>query len=114
MRANIRVIKKFSEISQEALLRYCDTWRTKEQLQKIQEEHYFQLNPYTLREVYNPNTWCNGVFLTKEGHALLKKVVKIADHYNFDDSDSMTDYYSVNFSFHIELGKWNKPFVDGE
>jgi len=40
--------------------------------------------------------------------------VEIVDYYNFDDSDSMTDYYHVNFAFHLSLGKWDKLFIDGK
>jgi len=38
---------------------------------------------------------------------------QIANYYNYDDSDSMTDYYSVNFSLHLGLGEYDKPFIDG-
>lgn len=40
---------------------------------------------------------------TTEGEALLKRVKEIVQAYNFDDSDSMSDYYRVNFSQNIEF-----------
>ena len=50
--------------------------------------------------------------MTEEGHNLLKEAVKIAEQYNYDNSDSMTDYYDVNFGFNIWIGKWNKEFKE--
>lgn len=47
---------------------------------------------------------------TQKGKALLKKITEIANRDNWDNSDSMTDYFDVNFYFHLEVGKWNKPF----
>ena len=55
---------------------------------------------------------CNGTYLTKEGHDLLKRVVEIVNQYNYNHSDAMTDYYIVNFSFDLELGKWDKPMIE--
>lgn len=30
--------------------------------------------------------------------------------YNYDDSDSMIDYFSTNFYTHVSVGKWDKPY----
>lgn len=113
MRADKKIKKDFTEISESSLSFHRDNHYTPEQLKKLQEKTYHQLNEYVLRREYDANGWCNGLFLTERGHNFLKRVVEIADHYNFDDSDSMTDYYHVNFSFSLALGKWDKPFVDG-
>lgn len=32
------------------------------------------------------------------------------DSYNYDDSDSMIDYFSTNFYTHVSVGKWDKPY----
>jgi len=40
---------------------------------------------------------------TSEGEALFKRVKEIVQAYNFDDSDSMSDYYHVNFSQKVEF-----------
>lgn len=114
MKADRRVIAMFKDLSEFAVLRYTQQGiRTKAQLKQMQEGNYFQLSEPSLRRPYNPDVWYNGVFLTKAGHTLLQRVVRISDHYNFDDSDIQTDYSSRNFSFNLSLGKWNKPFVDG-
>ena len=41
-----------------------------------------------------------------------KRIVEIADYYNYDNSNTQTDYYDVNFSFDLNLGKWNKEFIE--
>jgi len=113
MKADIRIKRSFEELMDYIFMRYKQNHYTPDQVKQLQGEGYHQLNPYTLRGDYDPDHWCNGVFLTEEGHKFLKRVVEIADHYNYDDSDIQTDYYSVNFSFSLSLGKWDKPFIDG-
>jgi len=110
MEADFDVVKNFSDIDEDVKNRYIDDYRTEEHIKTMQESGYCQLNSYTLRDNFNPDVWCNGVFLTEAGHKLLKRVVEIADQYNYDNSDSMTDYYDVNFSFRMEIGKWDKHF----
>ena len=115
MECNFKVIKDFKDISESAFfeLEHRNNY-TKEQIKEIQLQKYHQLNSYTLKEDYNLISWCNGIFLTEKGHNLLKEVVKIADFYNYDNSDSQTDYYDVNFAFHINLGGgFDKDFIDG-
>lgn len=113
MKASIRIKKRLEEIGGYALAKAERNHYTKDQILSLQNEAYHQLNEFTLRRDFDADYWCNGVFLTEEGHAFLKRVVEIADQYNYDDSDSQTDYYSVNFSFHLSLGRWDKPFIDG-
>ena len=40
--------------------------------------------------------------------------MQIVNQYNYDNSDSQTDYFDVNFYTHLNLGKWNKPFIEVE
>ena len=103
--------KDFKDIPEKSLCECENRNYNREQIKINQENKYHQLNKYTLLENYNKN-WCNGVFLTEEGHNLLKEAVKIAEQYNYDNSDSMTDYYDVNFGFNIWIGKWNKEFKE--
>ncbi|GAG40117.1 unnamed protein product, partial [marine sediment metagenome] len=114
MKADRKIKQNFSDISEKAFLDYGSRLYAKDRVRDLQTESYHQLNQYILRQPYNKDSWCNGVFLTQKGHNLLKGVVEIADYYNFDDSDIQTDYYSVNFSLNLNLGKWNKAFIDGE
>lgn len=112
MQAPIRVKQLPEEISQDAINFYCDSCRSGESLRNMQKESNNQLN-HNFGE-YDQNKWCNGVFLTAEGHAALKRMAEITQPYNWDNSDSQTDYFDVNFYLHMELGKWNEAFKDGE
>ncbi len=113
MKADFKVVKDFEDISDFAVkdyIEYRNAVMDKEQLKKLQNEDYHQVSP--TRKEHNPDTWNNGVFLTKEGHELIKRITEIADQYNYDNSDLMSDYYDVNFSFSIQLGKYDKPFKE--
>jgi hypothetical protein len=48
--------------------------------------------------------------ITEKTKQLVNDVYTIQSHYNWDNSDIMTDYFDVNFYFHFEIGKWNRPF----
>ena len=112
MKSNFKVIKLFGEISEEALFDYKSNSRyTEEELKNNQDKRYHQLNPYLSRDEYNPNHWDNGVFLTEEGHKLFKRVVYLADLFNYNHSDAMIDYFDVRFYLHLEIGRWNKDFI---
>ena len=111
MKADRKIKLRFDEIPERALCSYYANRYTAEELKRAQEREYHQLGHFYGE--YNPDNWNNGVFLTYQGYMLLKRVEQIADQYNYNDSDMMTDYYSVNFSFSLDLGQWDKPFIDG-
>lgn len=47
-----------------------------------------------------------------DGRALefLKEVIPAMNLGNFDDSDSMTDYFHCGWYVNIDIGRWNKPY----
>jgi len=55
------------------------------------------LEPYNIQEQ----------MYTLRASEVLKKVKKIVESYNYDDSDSMTDYFNCGFYLHID-------FLEGE
>ena len=42
---------------------------------------------------------------------VLKNINQILNTDNFDESDSMTDYFHVGHYISISIGDWNKPFT---
>ncbi len=114
MTSPVRMIRTITEVPElsdpERTGRY-----TRAQIAEMQSKKYHQLNEYQLRsrDDYTPDTWNNGVFLTERGHNALKQIVTIVEKYHRDSSDSSIDYFNCNFYFHLSLGKWDKPFVDG-
>lgn len=49
-------------------------------------------------------------YFTEYGFAVLEDVYKFMQSYNYDDSDSMIDYFDVNFYDSFNIGKWDKGF----
>lgn len=41
---------------------------------------------------------------------LFKDIYKIVDEGNYNNSDSMTDYFDVGFYVDMSIGKWDKPY----
>lgn len=58
-----------------------------------------------------PSYYNNGATLTKQGWQVMKSACEISNRENWDRSDSMVDYFDVNYYFHCNIGKWDKPFI---
>lgn len=65
------------------------------------ERKYIQINCYYIEKDNR---------LTELCREILGNIKDFAQTYNFDDSDSMSDYYHKNFYLHMAVGKWDKPF----
>ena len=90
-------------------LTYPDTYDDK----RYPVNGHAQLNHHyiTRESLGNKTVWVsNGTILTEEAAKMLKEVISIANRDNWDNSDTQTDYFDANYYFHIEIGKWNKPF----
>jgi len=59
-----------------------------------------QVNHYWLNDHYS-GTALNAL---KE----IKESLLVADY--FDESDAQTDYFHTAYYYHINVGKWNKPY----
>ena len=71
--------------------------------------NYSQLNEHQLR-ADGVMQVSNGTCLTSRAWSVMKRVDQIVNAENWDRSDSMTDYFDVNYYTHLNIGKWNKPF----
>ena len=79
----------------------------------IRHSDYAQLNHYTLLRDEGFDQWNgqnNGNDLTKAAWDTLKHATRIALFEHWDKSDITTDYFHTNFYYHLNIGKWNKPF----
>lgn len=63
---------------------------------------YRQVNHYHIE---------SDLLLSAAAKALFKDICAFVQSYNFDYSDSQTDYFHTNFYLNLAVGKWNKPFV---
>ena len=49
--------------------------------------------------------------LSQETKEMFLKVKSLLDSFNYDDSDSMTDYFSTNFYVSLNIGGYDKPLI---
>jgi hypothetical protein len=93
----------------------------------LKDETDAQLNRYTLTEGFDRrsgtqivnNEWteipegyalCNGALITRKAWEVLQRAAEVGNADNWDNSDSQTDYFDVNYYLDINIGKWNKPY----
>ena len=105
LKTPFRVIKKFEDLTEQELNFLQNRGISIETIKDRQGENYHQLNQYQ-KENLN-----NGVYLTDKGRDLINSIVEIVNSYNYDKSDPMTDYFNVNFWFHLELGTWSSGLI---
>ena len=72
-------------------------------LNSCRNNGYSQLNQYYLDDDHT---------LTSTSREILKKAYNTIKNYNYNDSDGMIDYFDTNFYVHLDVGKWDKPFVN--
>ena len=80
------------------------------QIMADSEKKYVQLNQYQFLDESRKKC-CDS--LTPEGFDLMRKVTAIALKDHWSDSDAQSDYHNTNFYLHLEVGKWNKPYIEG-
>ncbi len=104
----IRDISDFSETELNRLYNkgynsnyYKDVGEFKEALSKRLSSGNIDVNKYNIDDDYE---------LTPYGKQVIKDLNKVIDAYNFDESDSMTDYFHTGFYSDISIGKYNKPY----
>jgi len=117
MVADRKIKQDFDKIPEKTLNHYLYRSHnpyTLEELKRIHSKPYSQLSESKFYHYQRyDDYWCNGAFLTYQGYMLLKRVCQIVEQYHYTDSDPMTDYHDTNFYFHLQLGEYDKPFVDG-
>lgn len=65
------------------------------------QEKYYQVNQYYIDDDHRLNAL---------GKAVFKDIRDMLSSYNYDDSDSMSDYFNTNFYYGLNVGRWDKPF----
>ena len=86
---------------------------------KMEIERRKMENPYydpehPIKEGYKHINHCyieSDLLLSPTARVLFKDICAFMQSYNFDYSDSQIDYFHTNFYINLEIGKWNKPFV---
>lgn len=78
------------------------------------KEQIAQLNHHCLDDYKSQDETAhvrnNGYVIDDRTIKAMKIAVSFTSGYNYDDSDSMIDYFNVNFYMHIGIGSWDKEF----
>lgn len=114
MKADFKIIREAKDWPQDEIETYMSKGYTMQDIESLNKPTYHQLNQFTLKDDWNPNSWCNGTFLTEKAHNVLREAIGMLDKYNWNNSDSQTDYYDVHFYMDVEIGRWDKPFEEGK
>lgn len=73
-----------------------------ERIKQIIKKQHSQVNPYYIKEDKT---------LSEAAKTILSDIDRYANSFNFDYSDTMSDYFHRNFYFYVHIGKWDKPYV---
>ena len=57
------------------------------------------------------NYWYRDHFSNKVIRKFLEEILRALNDGNHDNSDIQTDYFDVGWYVHVNVGKWNKPYV---
>ena len=104
-----RFVKRPDELTDTEVLRLrgargMTEQEVREMVELSQKSSNFQVNQYHVDTDWQ---------FTDAGKEAIKAILKVANKYNWDKSDAMTDYFDVNYYLHFNLGSYDKPFVDG-
>lgn len=80
------------------------TLYTEKQIEKIVQEEIQKANYQQLNSYLRGLEWMNPAVLE-----VLQDIKKLLASYNYDDSDSMIDYFDTNFYVDFNIGKSGKP-----
>ena len=80
---------------------------TIEEVKEMYFQNYIDKGHMGVNNYYISDDWR----MTPEGREMFQKVADLLTSFNFNDSDSMTDYFHSNFYVTLSIGKWDKPFI---
>ena len=116
MESPIRIIRTIGEIPANTGVMNAlkDKKLTRKEIAVKQLEKYHYLTQYFTDDPYDESKWCNGVFVTKEGNAIIKTICDIIDNYRWAEEIPCTHGYDQNFDYDLTLGTKTEPFIDGK
>lgn len=80
--------------------------------QVLESDSYAQLNHYSIADESTAEYMVNnGYKLTANGLEVMRRATAIANAQNWDKSDIQADYFNCNYYLHINIGKWDRPFI---
>lgn len=77
-----------------------DLIRAFEGYSEPEKRTYADVNPYHYRRQFSEKAVAD----------IFDKIFAVLNMDNYDNSDSMTDYFDVGHYVDVNIGRWNKPF----
>jgi hypothetical protein len=71
----------------------------------------FRLGSPAEKSIQINNYWYRDHFSDKVIRKFLEEILRALNDGNHDNSDIQTDYFDVGWYVHVNVGKWNKPYV---
>lgn len=85
---------------------FCEYYNTEEEARAVMARTitggHLDVNYYYIDSDYR---------LTEEAKAMFKYAKELCDSFNYNDSDSMRDYFDCGFYMHLKIGRYEKPFT---
>ena len=78
--------------------------------EQIKNDSYWDLEKENIHIQLHNVTERQKKFFVESAYIVLEDVYNQIQSYNYDDSDSMIDYFHTNFYSHFNIGKWDKGF----
>ena len=95
---------KFSIRGRDASAVYVDILQSPFPFLQDSQRSYQQITNYNLKKDFGD---------MKEAREFLTKIFDIVNRKNYDNSDSMIDYFDVGYYTYVSLGSFEKPYVIG-
>lgn len=99
--SSTRIIEDYSKWVNLSDVEIWESEQRKEELKNRLEHKNITINQYHIDKDYE---------LSNYGKKVFKFVKELCDSFNYDDSDSMTDYFNCGFYLELKIGKYDKSF----
>ena len=103
-----RILKTFDEVTPQEICSVMSGRGDNEEEAKAFIKQQINSEYHQVNQFHIDSSW----HWTEEGKKLLTEIMGIIDKYNHDNSDSMTDYFDVNYYVDFNLGDYDKPYVE--
>lgn len=99
--SSTRIIDDYSKWCRLTEREIEESEQRKKELKSRLEHGNITINQYHIKDDYE---------LSQHGKSMFQYIKELCDSFNYDDSDSMTDYFDCGFYLELKIGKYDKKF----
>jgi len=70
-------------------------------------QRFYEVRDYYQANAYRPDTYADN----RVGRFFRELTAAMRGNLWYDNSDAMTDYFDTAYYLHINVGRWNRPYV---